>query len=240
VDPLADTTPSAIRISRRRRLGADMVQRIDSGHRGPRLSRADQARSTGERLQGGLRHADSAVILDPLILDIQGITLPSFVCATTLDLPRNSSTKRGGALGFSQDGHVVLALRELVRRGRLDELKGLLGRVTLDIDVAGSRRDPRDHSDDRCRHLGLGYALRQRDAAEARKLTALLDADEVALPVPVRLELLLGASRRDRPALRRALSGLPLLYPADSTWALMDAWVERAADAHERFGVAIS
>ena len=80
-------------------------------------------------------------------------------------------------------------------------------------------------------------ALRRRDTTEASTLAALLDADEVALPVPVRLELLMGASRRDRPALRRALSALPLLYPTDATWALMDRWVERAADAHERFGV---
>ena len=40
------------------------------------------------------------------------------------------------ALGFkSKTDTVVLALRELVRRRRLDELKGLLGRVQLNIDV---------------------------------------------------------------------------------------------------------
>ena len=32
------------------------------------------------------------------------------------------------------------ALREIVRRHRLEELKGLLGRVELDVDVARSRR----------------------------------------------------------------------------------------------------
>ena len=80
-------------------------------------------------------------------------------------------------------------------------------------------------------------ALRRLEAPEGRTLAALLDADEVVLPVPVRLELLMGASRRDRPALRRALSALPLLYPTDATWALMDHWVERAAHARERFGV---
>jgi len=71
-------------------------------------------------------------------------------------------------------------------------------------------------------------ALRSGSGEEARVLTALLDADEVALPVPVRAELLSGASSRDRPALRRALSALPVLYPTDETWSLIDAWIERA------------
>jgi Arc/MetJ family transcription regulator len=48
------------------------------------------------------------------------------------------------ALGFkSKTDTVVLALRELVRRRRLDELKALLGRVQLDVDVSRSRRRPR-------------------------------------------------------------------------------------------------
>jgi Arc/MetJ family transcription regulator len=48
------------------------------------------------------------------------------------------------ALGFkSKTDTVVLALRELVRRRRLDELKSLLGRVQLDVDVPRSRRRPR-------------------------------------------------------------------------------------------------
>lgn len=80
-------------------------------------------------------------------------------------------------------------------------------------------------------------ALRESRSPEASILRSLLDADEVALAAPVRLELLSGASRRDRPSLRRALSALPLLYPTDDTWALMGDWVERTADAHERFGV---
>jgi len=60
---------------------------------------------------------------------------------TTLDLPEALVDEARRALGFkSKTDTVVLALRELVRRGRLDELKGMLGRVTLDIDIAGSRR----------------------------------------------------------------------------------------------------
>lgn len=80
-------------------------------------------------------------------------------------------------------------------------------------------------------------AFRSAGGREARVLTALLDADDVALPVPVRLELLSGASNRDRPAIRRALSALPLLYPTDDTWRLLDGWIERIARAGDRFGL---
>ena len=62
---------------------------------------------------------------------------------TTLDLPEELVDEARRALGFkSKTDTVVLALRELVRRGRLDDLKALMGRVDLDIDLAGSRRRP--------------------------------------------------------------------------------------------------
>ena len=80
-------------------------------------------------------------------------------------------------------------------------------------------------------------ALRRSAAPDAKCLQRLLDADEVALPVPVRTELLSGASRNDRPRLKRALSALPILYPTDATWATIDRWVETAGEAGERFGV---
>ena len=80
-------------------------------------------------------------------------------------------------------------------------------------------------------------AFRDADAAPARVLRQLLDADEVALAVPARTELLAGVSRRDRPALRRALSALPLLYPTDDTWVTIDGWVTRAADAGQSFSL---
>lgn len=80
-------------------------------------------------------------------------------------------------------------------------------------------------------------ALRDSGTEEARRLSALLDADEVALAVPVRLELLSGASRKDVVPLRRALTSLPVLYPAGSTWRLLDSWVDRAAAAGQRFGM---
>jgi Arc/MetJ family transcription regulator len=63
---------------------------------------------------------------------------------TTLDLPGDLLEEARAALGFkSKTDTVVLALRELVRRRRLDELKGLMGHVRLDIDVPRSRRRPR-------------------------------------------------------------------------------------------------
>jgi predicted nucleic acid-binding protein len=80
-------------------------------------------------------------------------------------------------------------------------------------------------------------ALRDRRSREAGVLSALLDADDVGLAAPVRVELLSGASRADRPALRRGLSALPVLYPTDASWSLIDTWVDRAGVAGERFGV---
>jgi hypothetical protein len=60
---------------------------------------------------------------------------------TTLDLPAELLEEARAALGFkSKTDTVVMALRELVRRRRLEELKGLMGRVRLDVDVPRSRR----------------------------------------------------------------------------------------------------
>lgn len=62
---------------------------------------------------------------------------------TTLDLPEELVEEARRLLGFkSKTDTVVLALRELVRRRRLDDLKALMGRVDLDIDLAASRRRP--------------------------------------------------------------------------------------------------
>ena len=62
----------------------------------------------------------------------------------TLDLPVELLEEAQDLLGLeSSTDTVVLALRELVRRKRIDELRALLGAVTLDVDTAVSRRRPR-------------------------------------------------------------------------------------------------
>ena len=80
-------------------------------------------------------------------------------------------------------------------------------------------------------------ALRDRDSAEGRLLDGLLDEDQIALPIPVRVELLSGVSRAQEPRLRRALSGLPVLLPTEATWGRMDRWVQVAATRGHRFGI---
>ena len=63
---------------------------------------------------------------------------------TTLDLPEELLEEARRGLGFkSKTDTIVLALRELVRRQRIEHLKGMLGRVELDIDLDRSRRRPR-------------------------------------------------------------------------------------------------
>lgn len=71
----------------------------------------------------------------------------------------------------------------------------------------------------------------------ADTLKRLLDADEVALALPIRMELAAGVSRRDRAALLRGLSSLPLVRPTDDTWNLIEQWIPAAADKGQRFGL---
>jgi predicted nucleic acid-binding protein len=79
--------------------------------------------------------------------------------------------------------------------------------------------------------------LRGRDRSLAEQLNALLDADEVALAVPVRVEILSGASSRDLARLARVLDALPLYLPTPATWQRLEAWIRVAVAAGERFGV---
>jgi hypothetical protein len=63
---------------------------------------------------------------------------------TTLDIPGDLLEEARRLLGFkSKTDTVVMSLRELIRRRRVEELKELLGSVRMDVDVAASRRRPR-------------------------------------------------------------------------------------------------
>ena len=62
----------------------------------------------------------------------------------TLDLPAELLDEARRLLGFkSKTDTVVLSLRELVRRRRVEELKTLLGSIRLDVDIPASRRRSR-------------------------------------------------------------------------------------------------
>ena len=79
--------------------------------------------------------------------------------------------------------------------------------------------------------------MRKPTSDRAETFRKLLDADEVALPLPVRVELLSGVARKNREPLMRGLSALPLLRPSDDTWHLIEGWLERASDAGCHFAV---
>ncbi len=62
---------------------------------------------------------------------------------TTLDIPEDLMDEARNLLGFkSKTDTVILSLQELVRRKRIEELRSMLGKVKLDIDIPASRRRP--------------------------------------------------------------------------------------------------
>lgn len=77
----------------------------------------------------------------------------------------------------------------------------------------------------------------QRQSHVAQVLEQLLEADEVAIALPVRLELWAGVAKHDRKRHRAAFGALPQLVPTEETWRPLTDWIARAADAGERFTV---
>ena len=62
---------------------------------------------------------------------------------TTLDLPEEIVEEARKLLGFkSKTDTVIVSLRELIRRRRVEELKSLAGKIDLRIDLPKSRRRP--------------------------------------------------------------------------------------------------
>jgi predicted nucleic acid-binding protein len=80
-------------------------------------------------------------------------------------------------------------------------------------------------------------AMRGPATGTATALRSLIDADEAALALPVRHELMAGVARKDRSAFKRALTALPIVHPTEETWQVIEGWIEPAADAGHRFAV---
>jgi len=78
--------------------------------------------------------------------------------------------------------------------------------------------------------------FRGRHSRLIEALERLLDEDRVALAVPVRIELLTSASKKDLRPLRRVLSALPLFTPSERVWPTIEQWVESSVARGERFG----
>ena len=80
-------------------------------------------------------------------------------------------------------------------------------------------------------------AIRNPGSRDDLTLRGLIDADEAGLALPVRIELLASTKAKNRKELRGALTALPVVFPSDETWAVVEHWVETAAEQGERFGV---
>ena len=79
--------------------------------------------------------------------------------------------------------------------------------------------------------------MRRPLTRRADTFRSLLDADEIALALPVRVELMSGVAKAHRRELRRGLSGLPVVVPSEDTWRMIERWVEPAADAGLHFSI---
>ncbi len=53
----------------------------------------------------------------------------------------------------------------------------------------------------------------------------------------VKIEILSGARKSERPRPGRVLSALPILYPTDDLWRRIETWVTAGVAAGQRFGV---
>jgi predicted nucleic acid-binding protein len=82
----------------------------------------------------------------------------------------------------------------------------------------------------------IWIAARRRPPIAA-VLDELIDADQAALALPVRLELLAGLAARERTAFRDAFGALVQVVPTEETWIPLTRWIERAAEAGERFAI---
>lgn len=71
----------------------------------------------------------------------------------------------------------------------------------------------------------------------ADELQQLIEADEVSLALPVRLELWAGVPKPQRKQFVRQFAAVPQLHPTEETWRQLPAWIEQATEAGERFTI---
>jgi predicted nucleic acid-binding protein len=81
------------------------------------------------------------------------------------------------------------------------------------------------------------WVAARRRQATFETLQTLIDADEVGLPLPVRLELWAATPKHERRAFRRAFGALIQMVPTEETWRMLPDWIGRAADAGQRFAI---
>lgn len=76
---------------------------------------------------------------------------------TTLDLPEELVEEARTALGYkSKTDTVIFALKEIVRRNRIDELKNLMGMIDFNWEAASEMREKgRKRARGVGRHIGL-------------------------------------------------------------------------------------
>jgi hypothetical protein len=74
---------------------------------------------------------------------------------TTLDLPEELVDEARAALGYkSKTDTIIFALKEIVRRDRIEQLKDLMGKIDFDWEVAiDMRGKDRKRARDNSRHL---------------------------------------------------------------------------------------
>jgi len=66
---------------------------------------------------------------------------------TTLDLPEDLVNEAKELLGYkSKTDTIVFALKELIRRHKIEQLIGMFGKVKIDIDIPASRERPGSRS----------------------------------------------------------------------------------------------
>ena len=60
---------------------------------------------------------------------------------TTIDIPEDLLNEAMRSMGVkTKTTAIILGLRELLRRGKIENLRALRGKVNLDVDVKSSRR----------------------------------------------------------------------------------------------------